>query len=48
LDLSIDFRIKQKQIWRSISEKKKVMYWANEDIDLPLEDDDVISWWGLS
>lgn len=24
------------------------MYWANEDIDLPVKDDDVIHWWGVS
>jgi len=47
--LSVDFRKKQKKLWKeSISGKKKVIYWANEEIDLPLEDDDVIQWWGVS
>lgn len=45
--LAIDFRQRQKKLWRTLS-KKKVIYWANEDIDLPLEDDDVIQWWGVS
>lgn len=48
-DLSVDFRRRQKKMWREeISKKKKIIYWANEDIDLPLEDDDVIQWWGVS
>lgn len=48
-DLSVDFRKQQKKMWREeISNKKKIIYWANEDIDLPLEDDDVIQWWGVS
>lgn len=47
--LSVDFRERQKQIWRKhISSTKKVMYWANEEIDIPLQDEEVISWWGLS
>lgn len=46
--LSIYFRQKQKKLWRTISPKKKVIYWANEDIDLPVEEDDVIHWWGVS
>jgi N-acetyl-beta-hexosaminidase len=38
-DLSIDYRRKQKAMFRKeISPKKKVIYWANEEIDLPLED----------
>ena len=43
----MDFRQREKKLWRSISQKK-VIYWANEDIDLPLEDDDIIQWWGVS
>lgn len=35
-------------MWRNISKTKKVIYWANEDIDLPLQEDDVIQWWGDS
>jgi hypothetical protein len=35
--LSIHYRKKQKKIWRSFS-KKKVIYWANEKIDLPLDE----------
>lgn len=46
--LSIYFRQRQKKLWRTISPAKKVIYWANEDIDLPMEDDDVIHWWGVS
>ena len=46
--LSIYFRQKQKKLWRTISPTKKVIYWANENIDLPVEDDDVIHWWGVS
>lgn len=34
-ELEIYFRQKQKKLWRSFS-NKKVIYWANEDIDLPL------------
>jgi hexosaminidase len=44
----VDFREKQKQLWRTISSKKKVIYWANEEIDLPVQDDDVIQWWGVT
>lgn len=33
--LSVDFRQRQKKLWRTISQKK-VIYWANEDIDLPV------------
>lgn len=35
--LSIYYREQQKSVWREISAKKKVIYWANEDIDLPLQ-----------
>ncbi len=47
-DLSIDYHKKQKAIWRNISSTKKVIYWANEQIDLPLQSDDVLQWWGLA
>lgn len=46
--LSIYFRQVQKQVWRKISANKKVIYWANEAIDLPVYNDDVIQWWGVS
>lgn len=23
-----------------------MIYWANEEIDLPVQDDDVVQWWG--
>jgi hexosaminidase len=46
--LAIYFRSRQKSVWRTISPKKKVIYWANEDIDLPMQDEDVIQWWGVS
>ncbi len=35
-------------MWRNISAFKKAIYWANEDIDMPVEADDVIHWWGVS
>jgi hypothetical protein len=35
-DLTIYFRQKQKKLWRSINDKRKVIYWANEGIDLPV------------
>ncbi len=47
--LSVKFREQQKSLWRSkISKSKKVIYWSNEDIDLPVQDEDVIQWWGVS
>lgn len=46
--LSNYYRKRQKAMWRKISPFKKVIYWANEDIDMPLEADDVIQWWGVS
>lgn len=42
------YRKKEKQLWREISPSRKVIYWANEEINLPVEDDDVIQWWGVS
>lgn len=49
LKLSEYYRKQQKNIWRSkVSAHKKVIYWANEDIDMPVESDDVIQWWGVS
>lgn len=48
-DLSVDYRKKQKALYRDqINKKRKVIYWANEEIDLPLENEDVIHWWGTS
>lgn len=46
--LQIYYRQQQKKIWRQISSSKKAIYWANEEIDLPLESDDVIQWWGVT
>ena len=47
--LSIDYRKRQKKLFRSnINKKKTVIYWANEEIDLPMEDEDAIHWWGTS
>jgi hexosaminidase len=40
--LSVYYREQQKKLWRAISPNKKVIYWANEDIDLPMQDEDVI------
>lgn len=47
-DLETYYRRRQKSIWRTISPTKKAIYWANEAIDLPLESDDVLQWWGIS
>lgn len=46
--LEVYYRQQQKKIWREISKSKKAIYWANEEIDLPLDNDDVIHWWGVS
>jgi hexosaminidase len=46
-DLSLIYRQKQKKIWRDMS-PKKVVYWANEEVDLPMEEEDTIEWWGVS
>lgn len=46
--LAIYYRKRQKGLWRAISPFKKVIYWANEEIDLPLDADDIIQWWGIS
>lgn len=48
-ELSVKFREQQKAMWReNISKTKKVIYWSNQDIDLPVQDEDVIQWWGVS
>ena len=39
---------KQKRIFRNISKSKRAIYWANEVIDVPLEQDEVVQWWGVS
>jgi hexosaminidase len=44
--LSLYYRERQKQLWRKKT-NKKVIYWANEDIDLPMEDEDTVEWWGV-
>ena len=46
--LSIYYRKRQKSLWRNITPFKKAIYWANEAIDLPLDSDDIIQWWGVS
>jgi hexosaminidase len=46
--LSIYFRQKQKKLWRTISTKKKIIYWVNEDINIPMDNEDIIQWWGVS
>lgn len=48
LQLSNYYRKRQKTMWRNISAFKKAIYWANEDIDMPVEADDIIHWWGGS
>jgi hexosaminidase len=47
-DLEAGYRKRQKSLWRNISPTKKTIYWANEVLNLPLEDDDVVHWWGAS
>ena len=32
----------------TIGTKQNVAYWANKDISLPVEEDDIIHWWGLT
>lgn len=46
--LEIYYRQQQKKLWRQINPTKKAIYWANEEIDSPVESDDVIQWWGQS
>ena len=46
-ELEIYYRQKQKMLFRSFSQKN-IIYWANEELNLPVEDDDVIHWWGDS
>lgn len=45
--LQVYYRERQKEILRSLSGKKAI-YWANEEINLPVQQDDVIQWWGES
>ena len=42
------YRRKQKSIFRNISKSKRAIYWTNEVIDVPLEQDEVVQWWGVS
>lgn len=47
--LSEKYRSNQKEIFKkNISTHKKFIYWANEDIDMHVDDDDIIHWWGVS
>ena len=49
LQLSEKYRSNQKAIFRKdISAHKKVIYWANEEIDMHVDEEDVIHWWGVS
>ena len=41
------FRKRQKQIWKTFS-NKTLTYWANEEIDIHTDNDDIIQWWGSS
>ena len=47
-DLEVYYRQRQKKIWRNITSSKKAIYWANEAINLPVDSDDAIQWWGVS
>lgn len=48
-DLQVYYRQRQKKIWREkISKTKIATYWANKDVNLPVEDDDIIHWWGTT
>ena len=42
------YRRKQKSIFRNIGKSKRAIYWTNEVIDVPLEQDEVVQWWGVS
>ena len=42
------YRRKQKSIFRNVSKSKRSIYWTNEVIDVPLEQDEVVQWWGVS
>jgi hypothetical protein len=44
--LSIYYRKKQKALWRNITKLSRAIYWANAKLNLPVEDDDIIHWWG--
>ena len=47
--LAEDYRQRQKKLFReSVSSNKKVIYWANEAIDLTMDDEDLVQWWGIS
>jgi hexosaminidase len=46
--LSIYYRQRQKTLWRNISKTTKAIYWADDHIDMPVDQDDVIQWWGQS
>ena len=39
------YRKRQKNIWREKT-KKKAIYWVLESLNIPVEEDDVIQWWG--
>ena len=41
------YRRKQKSIFRNISNSKRAIYWTNEVIDVPLEQDEVVQLWGV-
>ena len=46
-ELQLYYRKRQKKILREINDKKAI-YWANEEINLDVEPDDIIQWWGES
>jgi len=46
-DLQIYYRNKSKKIFReTLKSNKSIIYWANQDLNLPVQEDDIIQWWG--
>jgi len=44
-ELQSYYRKRQKEIFRAeVNSTKKIMYWANKQLNLPLDEDDVIHW----
>ena len=47
VDLQIYYRKRQKLLYEDkITKNKRIIYWANEEIDLPMDNNDIIQWWG--
>lgn len=47
VELQIFYRKKQKKLYKEkVSTNRKIIYWANEQINLPMDNQDIIQWWG--